>query len=187
MNDEPIYKKKNKKLTEFLANEVVCGATKSIPFDFLDMVDKVLSGYEPPYTRHGIIGELVAFRKVGLTFNDTLNYLLKHKYIRATADTHKLFILTERGEKAQDKGDVKRFENSESWDRFIKRSRDFLVTFLFPFITVILLFPQTCGTTSVKIKDPIKVILDSTAFANHNNQSCNTDTIPCDTTNNVKP
>ncbi|MBL7730107.1 MAG: hypothetical protein JNM88_02940 [Chitinophagaceae bacterium] len=188
MTDKPQYD--TKQLTEFLANEVVCGATKSIPFNYLDLLDKIFSAYEPPYDRHGLIGTFAAHRKLDMTFSPTLNYLLEHKYVRATADNSKLFVLTERGERAQDKGDIKKFEQDEKWNTTIKRSREFLVTFLFPFITVVLLFPQTCGKSSVKIDDPIKVILDSTSLnscPNCNYKPCNNDTISKNDTNNIKP
>jgi hypothetical protein len=188
MTDKPQYD--TKQLTAFLANEIVSGATKSISFDYLELLDKIFSAYEPPYPRHGLIRTFAAHRKLGMTFSPTLNYLLEHKYILATADNSKLFILTERGEKAQDKGDIKKFEQDEKWNTTIKRSREFLVTFLFPFITVVLLFPQTCGKTSVKIDDQIRVVLDSTSlnsYANCNYKTCNNDTIPYNDTNNIKP
>ena len=108
-----------KEFDEYIINKILKVVQKSVPFTWEYAADKMIDNFPKPFT--GIESHIYLFRghidTWGNPFYNQKNWLIENDLIRYVQGAVGQYLLTERGEKAKDFGDIGEFEKKEMTEK----------------------------------------------------------------------
>jgi hypothetical protein len=151
-------------VNDYIINQVLLIAKPSMIFSWQEIINKILKDLPSPLKSDTIELKVYEYSRAiddyENKFSDILAWFKTEGYIEPIEQTAGKYLLTQKGLKLKEAGNRKKYYSYIRWAKFKSRSRDFILIWLFPSITIWLLALQTCNN-SINIKNPVKVIIDS--------------------------